>query len=116
MKSLLKENSISQTTLAEQIGYTQRAVSKWVNDQAEPTETAICLVAKYFGVSPDYLLGFVDELGVPIIDVPSSVLSADEREILALYQNLSSTKKEDLRIYLRSLSCNPETTVSKKNA
>ena len=60
LKQLMKENGVNQVALAKAIGYTQRAVSKWVNGQAEPTATAIGLCAKYFGVTSDYLLGLDD--------------------------------------------------------
>ena len=56
----MKETEISQSTLAKEIGYTQRAVSKWVNEQSEPTATAIVRCAQFFGVSSDYLLGLED--------------------------------------------------------
>lgn len=54
---LLKENNISQATLAEKVGVSQRAVSKWVNLQAEPTESSIVKCAKFFSVTTDYILG-----------------------------------------------------------
>lgn len=57
LKELIASEKISQDCLAKAIGYTQRAVSKWVNGQAEPTATAIYKIAKYFKVSADYLLG-----------------------------------------------------------
>lgn len=60
LKELLKERGISQETLAKNIGVSQRAVSKWINHQAEPTLNAIVNCAKYFGVSADYLLGLED--------------------------------------------------------
>lgn len=60
LKQLMQETNVSQATLAKAIGYTQRAVSKWVNGQAEPTASAIVLCAKYFGVSTDHLLGLED--------------------------------------------------------
>ena len=61
LRELLKENCVSQATLAKAIGVSQRAVSKWINNQAEPTESAIANCAKYFDVSADYLLGLKDE-------------------------------------------------------
>ena len=60
LKELLKENAISQEILAKNIGVSQRAVSKWINLQAEPTESSIVKCAKFFGVSADYILGLSD--------------------------------------------------------
>ncbi len=57
---LMKEKGITQTILAKEIGVSQRAVSKWVNSQSEPTATAIANCAVYFGVTTDYLLGLED--------------------------------------------------------
>ncbi len=57
IKQLLQLNNLSQADLAKQIGFSQRAVSKWINCQAEPTATAIINCAKFFNVSAGYLLG-----------------------------------------------------------
>ena len=57
LKDLLQEHSINQSTLANAIGFSQRAVSKWVNEQAEPTETAIVSCADYFEITIDEMLG-----------------------------------------------------------
>ncbi|MDE7182177.1 MAG: helix-turn-helix domain-containing protein [Clostridia bacterium] len=60
LKDLLKEKNISQETLARHIGVSQRAVSKWINLQSEPTESAIVNCAKFFEVSADFILGLSD--------------------------------------------------------
>lgn len=57
LKDLLKEKNLSQEKLASAIGFSQRAVSKWVNAQAEPTETAIVSCVDYFGITTDEMLG-----------------------------------------------------------
>lgn len=57
LKVLMADRHITQTELAKKIDYTQRAVSKWINGQSEPTENAIIKCAKFFDVSLDYLLG-----------------------------------------------------------
>ena len=60
LAQLMKENKISQDVLAKEIGYSQRAVSKWINEQSEPCATAIISCAKFFDVSTDYILGIID--------------------------------------------------------
>ncbi|MBD5632208.1 MAG: helix-turn-helix transcriptional regulator [Clostridia bacterium] len=60
LKDLLKDKNISQETLAKHIGVSQRAVSKWINHQSEPTESAIVNCAKFFEVSADFILGLSD--------------------------------------------------------
>ncbi|MCM1438497.1 MAG: helix-turn-helix domain-containing protein [Roseburia sp.] len=61
LKELLKDKGISQETLAKNIGVSQRAVSKWINNQSEPTLNSIINCAVFFEVSADYLLGLKDE-------------------------------------------------------
>ena len=58
---LLKYHKVSQQKIATAIGVSQRAVSKWINGQAEPTATNIFKLAIYFDVSADYLLGLSDD-------------------------------------------------------
>ena len=60
LSELMKEWNCTQAVLAAAIGYSQRAVSKWINRQAEPTATAIVKCANFFGGSADYLLGLED--------------------------------------------------------
>ena len=63
LRRLMKEEKISQEKLARSIGVSQRAVSKWINLQSEPTESAIVACALFFSVSSDYILGLEDECG-----------------------------------------------------
>ena len=61
LAELLKEHNLVQATLAKHIDVSQRAVSKWLNHQSEPTASSIIKCAKFFAVSTDYLLGVADE-------------------------------------------------------
>lgn len=53
---LRKEKGLSQEALAEQIGTTRQAVSKWENNQEFPETEKMLLLSNIFGVSTDYLL------------------------------------------------------------
>lgn len=57
LKELRMENSLSQATLAKAIGVSQKAIDYWERGVNEPKATYIIALAKYFGVSCDYLLG-----------------------------------------------------------
>ena len=53
---LRKKNGLSQEQLAEQLGLSRQAVSKWERAEASPdTDNLICL-AKIYGISLDELL------------------------------------------------------------
>ena len=53
-----KRLSLTQDQLAEQLGVTAQAVSKWENDQSCPDISTIPRLAAIFGISTDALLGY----------------------------------------------------------
>ena len=57
---LRKQAKVTQEDLAKEVGVTQRAISLWERDINEPKASYIVALAKYFGVSADYLLGLED--------------------------------------------------------
>ncbi len=61
LKELLLQSNLSQAKLANEIGVSQRAVSKWLIGQAEPTATNLFKIAIFFDISLDFLLGLKDE-------------------------------------------------------
>lgn len=52
-----KRLGMTQDRLAEQLGVTAQAVSKWENDQSCPDITILPLLAEIFGITTDTLLG-----------------------------------------------------------
>jgi len=54
---LRKEHHLSQMALAKEIGVTQKSIDFWEKGINEPKASYIIAMAKYFGVSADYLLG-----------------------------------------------------------
>lgn len=54
---LRTEMKISQQKLADEIGVSRRAITFWESGINEPKATYIARLAKFFGVSADYLLG-----------------------------------------------------------
>ncbi len=61
IRELRKERGITQEQLAESIGISFQAVSKWENNIAFPDITLAPVLASYFGVSLDELFGFDKE-------------------------------------------------------
>ena len=60
IKELRMEKEVTQAEIAKSIGFTQRAIAYWETGQRMPNAQAIIVLAKYFGVSTDYLLGLED--------------------------------------------------------
>jgi len=59
---LRAEQNISQAKLANILGISNGTIAFWETNKAEPTAPNIVLVAKYFNVSSDYLLGLVNDI------------------------------------------------------
>ena len=57
---LRKEASLNQSQLAEALGTTQRKISYWETGKTEPDLASLLLIAEYFNVTTDYLLGKTD--------------------------------------------------------
>ena len=58
---LRKKRGMTQEHLAEVLGTTRQAVSKWESGKSAPDLDYAIAMGKYFGVSMDYLLLGVEE-------------------------------------------------------
>lgn len=72
IQTLRKSKGISQEELADKIGVSRQAVSKWESEQSFPDIEKIILLSEYFNVTTDYLLKGIE----PIIDVSESKADA----------------------------------------
>ena len=59
---LRKVKGISQEELADQVGVSRQAVSKWESQQSVPELEKAIIMSEYFGVTTDYILKGVDIL------------------------------------------------------
>ena len=60
LKELREEKSLSQRNLAKELGVSQAAIARWENNLQIPNIEVAIIVAKYFNISTDYLLGLED--------------------------------------------------------
>ena len=62
LSELLAYKNISKRKLAKDIGVSAMSVSDWSNGKVQPTAENVYLVAKYFSVTSDFLLGLDEEI------------------------------------------------------
>ncbi|MCL2846874.1 MAG: helix-turn-helix domain-containing protein [Firmicutes bacterium] len=60
LKELREEKGNTKASMARLLGVTERAYRRYEDCEAQPNMQAIVKLAKFFGVSTDYLLGIVD--------------------------------------------------------
>ncbi len=60
IKELMKEYGLNQVMLAEKVGIKQNTISSWLSYKKEPNVRSLWLLADYFQVDIDYLVGRKD--------------------------------------------------------
>ena len=59
-KELRLENNLSQYKLSAETGISQTAIARWESGERNPSMECLIILAKYFCVSIDYLVGLTD--------------------------------------------------------
>ena len=75
--NLRKSNNLSQEALAEKLGISRQAVSKWERAEASPDTDNLILLARLYGVSLDELLKtqMLSTFPIPRLHAPYSIPS-----------------------------------------
>ncbi len=79
LKSLRKREGLTQSELGRHVGLSKAVVSKYETGIGYPNfETLIC-IAKYFGVTTDYLLGAESVKTIDVSELTDSQLESVQR-------------------------------------
>ena len=57
LRELMTESGLTQYALAKAIGVRQSNVSEWLSQKKEPSIKSLWLLADFFGVDIDFLIG-----------------------------------------------------------
>ncbi len=60
LKEIRIEKGLSQTALSAKIGISQAAIAKWETGDRTPSMDCLIILAKFFQISIDYLVGIED--------------------------------------------------------
>lgn len=60
LRELRQEKGLSLLTLSKEVGISDVALGRWENNLRTPNIDSLIILAKYFKVSADYLLGLED--------------------------------------------------------
>lgn len=101
LRELLAESGKMQKDICDELGISKQKLSNWKTGYSEPNFDDIIMLAKYFDVSTDYLLGLSDEYegtGKSATTAPAA-LPLDESELLRNYRALSYAGKARVAAY-----------------
>lgn len=89
LKYLREEKEITQKELAKACNLSPQCICNLEQGTRNPTGSTVAVLASFFGVSADYLLGLENEYGAKVAAPMGEKLTASERELLADFRALS---------------------------
>ena len=88
LSELRKEKGLTQVQLATALGMSVKKLASWEQERSQPCIEDICLLADYFGVTADELLGRED-YGTGNVVVQGAILSTFDERLLQVVHTLS---------------------------
>lgn len=104
IKSLRTSHGLTQDELSKQLGISRSTIGMYESGAREPDFETLELIADYFNVDTDYLLGRTNKTTY----IPSAFKSEDENNLLQSYRNLSDLNKKKSVTYVENLLSNQQ--------
>lgn len=101
LRLLRKKYGVTQQTLADALNLSSSTIGMYEQGRRDPDTETICALAKFFGVTTDYLLG--------ISETPKYSFKPESLSLLCEIEELSDSSKEYLREYIRLLKLKDNT-------
>lgn len=96
-QKLLDMNGVKSADVARATGISNMTFSDWKNGKSTPKMDKIEKIAKYFGVTTDYMMGKKSE-------APFASMADDHLELIKLYSSLSEADQKAIMQIMRSMA------------
>ena len=96
-QKLLDMNGVKSADVARATGISNMTFSDWKKGKSTPKMDKIEKIAKYFGVTTDYMIGKKSE-------IPSASMADDHLELIKLYSSLSEADQKAIMQIMRSMN------------
>ncbi len=106
LKDLRAEKGVTQVEVAKGCGLTTTCICSLEQGTRNPTGSTVAVLATYFGVSADYLLGLVDDFGTHTaapMGESSISYSSEERKLIEDYRELNTAGKKLVNETIKTL-------------
>lgn len=95
LRTLRKERGLTQVELAQKIGIGNKTISDYEREISSPDIESLNLIANFFNVSTDYLLGKSDDRNTPVsAPTPKEQLEGVK---LALFDQVGDLSDDEAR-------------------
>lgn len=95
IKELRKKKLLTQSEFAAQLNLSQGMVSGWETGRYEIASSYVAILANFFDVSSDYLLG-LDSAKPILLPKSSAPFTAEEEALINKFRRLDGRDKEDV--------------------
>ena len=102
-----QQKNLTQADVAQRLGITRQTYSSYETGKRQMNFETLCMLADFYKLSADYLLGRQDAL--------PSFLSDEERDMVAQYRMLDEYAKETIKNSL-AFECSRKAKDAKKSA
>lgn len=102
IKELRVKEGLSQERFAQEIGFSQAAISAWENSSREPGAFALIKLAKFFNTTVDYLLNGTTKKAPAASQLEEKFIqnpSLDEQHLLEVYRKLNKKNQAHVTAY-----------------
>ena len=96
-QKLLDMNGVKSADVARATGISNMTFSDWKKGKSTPKMDKIEKIAKYFGVTTDYMMGKKSE-------IPSASMADEHLELIKLYSSLSEADQKAIMQIMRSMN------------
>jgi len=105
LKYLREEKEITQVELAKACNLSPQCICNLEQGTRNPTGSTVATLARYFGVSADYLLGLEDDFGAPTAAPMGEEIgySSEEHRLIEEYRELNQSGKRLINETIKTL-------------
>ena len=114
LKELIKENQLTYNHISSHTGIPITTLSNYVNRGSSPSILQLNLLADFFEVSVDYLIGRADDFGNVNVVTNGAELTKDEKTLLDCFEKLGIFEREAILIQIKALARKSESETIKK--
>ena len=103
LAEIRKSKGISQKELAKYLKISPGNLCEWEKGRIEPNIESLKIIADYFDVSIDYLVGREDDFGVIRSQNAAPALDKDEQELIENFRELNRLQKQKILAYTEGM-------------